>query len=289
MNHTFCSTYQLGIDITTNNLRQEGSHIWTFFHLYGPFIKSLYLDNCPLTRDDLVTILSDYCPNLEEFCLLLIGNGVEEGLFLNVSDNSEEKKSEQERSLQSKTNSLRLLKNIKCLRVNLTCTRMIRNTKLTSDLLKITPNVETISWIETYLDEVRYDRNFQLDLERAWCAKPTENGVTIRDTIMDTAIWNKELQLSKLSRIESNMRLNNESIQVLEKRRFPLKYLDISLTIDVEPKILSSLLTSLSKSLVTLRLEFYPTHGSFYHFIFPKLLNLESLFLQKFPANFSFL
>lgn len=158
------------------------------------------------------------------------------------------------------------------------------------DLLKLTPNVETISWIETYLDEVRYDRNFQLDLERAWCAKPTEDSVTIRDTINEVAIYHKEIQLSKLSRIESNTRLNNESIQVLARRQWSLKFLDISLTIDVEPSVLTSLLSSLAHSLVTLRLEFYPTHGTtnFFSFNFPKMFKLQHLFVQKFSKNFSF-
>lgn len=54
--------------------------------------------------------------------------------------------------------------------------------------------------------------------------------------------------------------------------------------------VLSSLLTTLSGSLSTLRLEFYPTHGTtnFFSFNFPKMFKMEHLFVQKFSSNFSF-
>lgn len=43
MNHTFCSNYQVGPEVTMN-LREEGSLVQKFFTIYGPFIR--YCNNC---------------------------------------------------------------------------------------------------------------------------------------------------------------------------------------------------------------------------------------------------
>jgi len=319
-NPGFCSTYVFGPNVTLN-ISDSKSPANTFFLRHGPFIKSLFLDSCNCTGTDLFLILYNHCPHLEELCLVESGilDGIcplvhvpcEDAVAAETSVSSNNKASSSSAELEVSNNStgsvgnvLSPLPNLKAIRVNLSCTRMIRNTKLMSDLLKISPNVERISWIRTCLDEFRYDRNFQLDLERAWCnnlvqyqqARPNETGTTttIRDTICDVAIHSKDVTLSRLSRIESNMRLSNESIKVLQERKFPLQYLNISLTMDVEQSVLYSLLQSLAKTLTTLKLEFISNDArgervsNFFDFVFPPMPRMKHLFVQKFPSGFSF-
>jgi hypothetical protein len=294
-NPGFCSTYVFIGPSVVLNTTEESSAARSFFAMHGPFIKSLFLDSCNCTGKDLRKILYNHCPQLEE--LSLVESGIHEGIFP-TAELSPSQEGGVEGVLAEPPS---LLFNLKCLRVNLSCTRMIRNTKLMADLLKVSPNVERISWIRTSLDEFRYDRNFQLDLERAWCtnlvqyqAKTHETGITIRDTICDVAIHYKDVRLHRLSRIESNMRLSNESIKVLQSRHFPLQFLDISLTIDVDQAVLSSLLQSLSRTLTTLRLEFQSNDAggrrisNFYDFVFPRMNGMRHLFVQKFSSGFSF-
>ncbi|ODN05078.1 hypothetical protein Ocin01_01604 [Orchesella cincta] len=294
----FCSEFSFSSGNVFTEWQEEIEQVQQFFAKFGPNVKSLSIKNCICSNKDLKAILYEGCPNLESFKYIAMING---RLFQDASITSalaSPSASSQAVQIQSQY----LLPKLKCLHVNIRSSELVRNTELMIDLLSIAPNLEEISWLKLPHDEVSYDRNFQLDLEKAWSADRQSNGLTIRDTIYDVAIHYKPLKFARLSKIESNMRLSNASILELRDRHFPLQSMNIRLTIDVRDNSLTTLLESLSGTLRSLKIEFYPslldatcavavydkskiTHGSF---TFPKMEKLQHLFLKTFHGSFNF-
>lgn len=284
-----------------NYLQEENQILKRFFELYGPNVKSLSINNCICSTDDLKAILYHGCPNLETLRFIAVITG---RLF--PSDALGQKDGEETSEAKYPRDTL---PNLRCLRVNIRSSDMVRNTDIMIDLLSVSPNLEKISWIGLAHDEVSYDRNFQLDLEMAWYAQRSSSGLTIRDTIYDVAIHHPPLKLVKLSKIESSMRLSNSSVLALQARHFPLQYLDITLVRDVVVSSLTTLLESLSGTLKALKIEFSPrlhdkwgpsyppsvpaatsnsriSHGNF---LFPKMEKLRHLYLKRYAGSFLFL
>ncbi|CAL8073053.1 unnamed protein product [Orchesella dallaii] len=302
----FCSEFSFSSGHVFTEWQEKSQIFQDFFKKYGPNVKSLSIKSCICSNKDLKAILYQGCPNLESFKYIAMINGrlfqdsssSSSSLFsASVSSSSSSSSLSQEVQIQTQY----LLPKLKCLHVNIRSSDLVRNTELMIDLLSIAPNLEEISWLKLPHDEISYDRNFQLDLEKAWSADRQTNGLTIRDTIYDVAIHYKPLKLARLSKIESNMRLSNASILELRDRQFPLKSMNIRLTIDVNDSSLKTLLESLSGTLSSLKIEFYPslldatcavydkskiTHGSF---TFPKMEKLQHLFLKTFHGSFNFL
>lgn len=291
---TLFTEFSFGPGVHLQNYLQEDENqiLKRFFHIYGPNVKSLSINNCVCSNDDLKAILHHGCPNLESLRFIAVITG---RLF----------------QKEDSASTSFLLPHLKCLQVNVRSSDLVRNTDFMVDLLNVAPNLEQISWIKLAHDEVSYDRNFQLDLEMAWSAQRSSSGLTIRDTIYDVAIHHSPLAIPKLSKIESNMRLSNASVLALRDRHFPLQYLDITLVRDVYVSSLTTLLESLSGTLKSLKIEFYPcftevwspgtsssylspaeklnnkiTQGTFH---FPRMPNLQHLFLKRFYGSFRFL
>lgn len=290
-----------------NYLQEENQILRRFFQLYGSNVKALSINNCICSTEDLKAILYHGCPNLESLRFIAVITG---RLFPDEDQQQQQQDGGQnEDDAREEPIPKALLPNLKCLQVNVRSSDLVRNTDFMIDFLSVAPNIETISWIKLAHDEVSYDRNFQLDLEMAWSAQRSSSGLTIRDTIYDVAIHHPPLNITKLSKIESNMRLSNASVLALRDRHFPLKYLDVTLVRDVYVSSLTTLLESLSGTLQSLKIEFYPcfmdswaptyppsssgaaanakiTHGNFH---FPKMERLEHIFLKRYAGSFQFL
>lgn len=303
LNPTLFNDFSFGPGVHLQNYLQEENQILKrFFQVYGPNVKSLSINNCICSIEDLKAILYHGCPNLESLRFIAVITG---RLFPSEDEARAENGQDEDREIIPK----QILPNLKCLRVNVRCSDLIRNTDFMIDLMSVAPNLDTIAWIRLAHDEVSYDRNFQLDLEMAWSAQRSSNGLTIRDTIYDVAIHHPPLNIKKLTKIESSMRLSNSSVMALRDRQFPLQYLDINLVRDVSVSSLTTLLESLSGTLKSLKIEFYPsfhdgyrptfppsasantidkriTHGLFH---FPKMEKLEHIFLKNYAGSFQFL
>lgn len=74
--------------------------------------------------------------------------------------------------------------------------------------------------------------------------------------LFHTVLTSEQLQFSHLTKFDMDVALYNGSIRILEKRGFPLKYLNAEINSGVLPDLLISLISSLSNTLVHMNLKF---------------------------------
>lgn len=108
--------------------------------------------------------------------------------------------------------------------------------------------------------------------------------------IAEALIDSKDVNLPKLSVLDSNMRLRVNGLELLGRRHFPLKQLDLTLLSDVSPRVLHEVLSGLENSLQILKLKFHPRCSSACEQkAIPPLKNLTSLSLNGYRSSLKLL
>lgn len=275
------------------DLELGSSAVQKFFIQFGDRMKYVCFNRVKWKETELKDLLFEKLPNLEELGLEARAYS-DRRLFPGGSDTHDlGVMSSGSGNVTVVHDSTLVLPKIRVLRLNIFSLMTEVTTPFLRDVLRACPEVEVISSLKTssisnplpmpFIQYICQAMNY--DTADDLVHMPYAADIAIAEAIIET----KGLRLSKLAKLDCNMRLRTHGLNQLALKGYPLRQLDLTIMSDVTSCTLKSLLSSVQNTLQVLKLKFQPGCPAAEVFVTPDLEKLTTLTLNGFKCSFKFL